>query len=298
MHLTWKLAASALLACGSSAALAQVQAAAAHAQVQAPGAHTQVQAASARPSVAEIVEKNSAARGGREAWRKMETMAWSGHAESANAPGRVLPFLLEQKRPDRTRFVIGLEGQRSVRVYDGTSGWNVRPDSKGRPETQPYSEEELRFARGAQVIDGPLMDYAAKGAAFTLEGLGQVGERNAYILDVRLPSGGNHRVWVDTETFLELRHDREIHGAYAKPTSVSVFYRNYRAFEGLQIPLIIETVAATRQAKNTLVIDRVALNPQLDDRQFAPPSQPTARHRGVVVDTRSAAAPQSPHATR
>ena len=96
-------------------------------------------------------------------------MAWAGHVESSN--GRSLPFQLAQQRPDNTRFEIVAEGQKSVRVFDGTQGWKMRQTSGGRPEVLPYSEDELRFARGAQVIEGPLMDYVARrGAVITWRG--------------------------------------------------------------------------------------------------------------------------------
>jgi len=249
--------------------------------------------ADSMPSTAEIVQKNAEARGGQGAWHKLQTMAWAGHTESSSAPGRKLPFLLEQKRPNSTRFELMTEGQRSVRAFDGVVGWKLRPSSSGRPEVQLYSDEELRFARGAQVIEGPLMDYASKGALMTLAGVGETEGRKAYVLDVKLPSGGAHKVWVDAETFLELRHDREVRGAKG-PSMVTVLFRDYREFEGLQMPTTIETGAAKGQPTSKLVIERVALNPKFDDRMFAKPSTPVARRRSIVVDTRSAAGPGAP----
>ncbi len=244
----------------------------------------------ALPTAAEIVQKNSQARGGAERWRALRSMTWNGHTESGGAPGRRMPFLLEQERPDRMRFEIVSESGPSIRIFDGSAGWKVYPDSAGRPQAQSYSDEEVRFARGAQVIDGPLMDYASKGAVFKVEGIGKVEGRKSFVLDATLPSGGHHRLWVDAETFLEVRQDREVHTAFGRPQVVTVHYRDYREFDGLQIPLTIETAAADGKATNKLVIERVALNPRLDPRDFEKPPQLVARHRGVLVDTRSAAA--------
>lgn len=250
--------------------------------------------AAQEPTAAEIVEKNAAARGGAEAWRKLQSMVWTGHVESSTAAGRKMPFLLEQKRPHSTRFELISEGQKSIRIFDGSHGWKLRPGSGGMPEMQPYSEDELKFARGAQVIDGPLMDYSLRGAVITLGGSEIVDGRRAYVLNVQLPSGGNHRVWVDAETFLEFRHDREVRSASGRPSTVTVFFRDYRTFEGLQIPISIETGAGPGKPMNKLVIDRVALDPPLDDKMFAKPVVPITRRNGVAVDTRSAAAPGTP----
>jgi outer membrane lipoprotein-sorting protein len=239
-------------------------------------------------TAAQIVEKNASARGGADTWRKIQTMAWTGHVESANAPGRNLPFLLEQKRPSSTRFEIAAEGQKAIRIYDGANGWKLRPGSSGIPDLQPYTADELRFARDAQVIDGPLMDDAAKGGAITLGGVDEVEGRKAYTLNVKLPSGASHRVWVDAETFLEVRFDRNLRNPVGQPAVASVFYRNYRAIEGLQMPMTIETGSAMGKAKDKLVIERIALNPELNDRMFAKPNAPFHRRNGVAVDTRGA----------
>jgi hypothetical protein len=240
-------------------------------------------------TAAQVVEKNAAARGGREAWRKIETMAWSGRVESANRGGRRVPFLLEQKRPDRTRFEVTVDGQKAVRVFNGTDGWKMRAGSTGRPEVQPYTADELNFARGAAMIDGPLMNHAAAGATISLAGLQEFEKHKAYVLDLRLASGSSYRVWIDAETFLELRYDREFVNAQGRPAATSVFFSDYRAVEGLQLPFNIEAGTADGKARDKLVIEQVVLNPRLDDRTFAKPGSATVRRRGVTVDTRSAA---------
>ena len=238
-------------------------------------------------TAAEIVARNATARGGADAWRRIGSMAWAGHVESANARGQNLPFLLEQQRPNKARFEIVAEGQKSVRAYDGTTGWKLRAAPGQRPAIESYSADELDFARGAQVIDGPLMDYAAKGASIVVAGVDQVAGRRAYVVEARLPSGGLDRIWVDAETFLELRFDRHYRSASGEPAVSSIFYGEYRAFDGLLLPVTIETAAVAGRAGNKLVIERVALNPALGDAQFSRPT-PTARRPGaVVVDARS-----------
>jgi len=240
-------------------------------------------------TAAQVVERNAAERGGLEAWRKIETVAWAGHVESGSRGGRRLPFLLEQRRPDRTRFEVTVDGQQAVRVFDGTDGWKRRASSTGRPEVQPYTADEVEFARGAPMIEGPLMDHAGRGATITLAGLQEMEGRKAYVLDLRLASGSSYRVWVDAETFLELRYDREFVDSRGRPAATSVYFADYRLVEGLQLPFTIETGSPDGKTRDRLVIERIALNPRLDDRTFAKPGSATVRHRGVTVDTRSVA---------
>jgi hypothetical protein len=235
----------------------------------------------------QVVERNAAARGGLEPWRKVQTMAWTGRVESGGRTGRQAPFLLEQKRPARTRFEVIVDGQKMTRVFDGTSGWKQRTGGTGQPDLQPYTAEELAFARGAPLIEGPLMDQAARGARITVAGVEKLEGREAYLLDLRLPSGNASRVWVDAGTFLERRYDRELVNAQGKPVVVSVSFGDYRAVEGLQLPFSVETGTPGGQGLGRLVIEKVALNPRLADRTFAKPGSAVARGRGMTIDTRS-----------
>jgi hypothetical protein len=194
--------------------------------------------AAAQPSapsgmtVAQILEKNAEARGGAEAWRKIETMIWVGHVESSNAQAPKLPFMLEQKRPNKTRFEIFADKQKSLRVFDGTNGWKMRFTGAGKPEVQAFTVGETSFARDAQVIDGPLIDSAAKGITVILAGLDDIEGRKAYRLDVRLHSGLKERVWIDAESFLDVKWEREGHGPGGRPATVVTYYRDYHSFEG------------------------------------------------------------------
>src|SRR5271165_2480100 len=163
-------------------------------------------------SALEIVDKNVAARGGLEAWRKIETMVWVGHMESAHAPAPSMLFVMQQKRPNRTHFEINALGEKTVRVFDGKRGWKLKPDPQGRPQLKPFSFEEVTFAHAAQVIDGPLIDYLAKGNTVTLEGLDELEGRKAYRLGVRLATGENDQIWIDAQTFLDIRYDRPFEG--------------------------------------------------------------------------------------
>jgi hypothetical protein len=227
----------------------------------------------------QIVEKNIAARGGLEAWRKIETMIWVGHmertGERAGAPMPAIPFVLQQKRPNKTRFELNAMGQKTLRVFDGKRGWKLRPAQDGRPDVEPFTPQELRYAQGEVVIDSPLFGYESKRVAVELDGIDQVDERKAYRLILRTPSGERHNVWIDAETFLDVKYDRTSYNKAGAPTTVEVRYRDYKAVEGLQIPGTIET--GSRQGSEKMVVEKVALNPPLDDRVFGRPGGPQRR---------------------
>jgi outer membrane lipoprotein-sorting protein len=225
-------------------------------------------------SAEQIVARNAAARGGADAWRRIQTMVWIGHIESARLPVSGMRFVLDQKRPNKTRFEIDAMSQKTLRVFDGRQGWELRPARNGRRELQPFTSEELKFAQAGQGIDGPLIDHAAKGNVVSLEGLDEIEGHKAYRLEVRLLSGERDRLWVDAKTFLDVRYDRVTEGPVRLVAGrvVSVHYRDYKAFDGLEIPSIIEMDRGAGGTHDRMVIERVVLNSPLDDSTFTKPA--------------------------
>jgi len=159
------------------------------------------------------------------------------------------------------------------------------------PSWKPYTQRELQFARDSQGIDGPLIDYPAKGNTVALEGVDEVEGRKAYRLAVTQPSGDRHHVWVDAQTFLDVKSDRTSYDQAGTPRTIVVSFRDFRTVEGLQIPSLIETGTGSGAQPARMTLEKIVLNPPLGDRVFANPN--ASGHRGAItVDTRSAAGRQ------
>jgi|SRR5882724_8956786 len=232
-------------------------------------------------TAAEVIDRNVAARGGLEAWRKVETMVWLGHLERGARDAQRIPFVMTLRRPNLTRFELKEQLNQFTRIFDGAHGWKIRPGANGRPDTKSFSPEEVNFARTEFAIDGPLIDYQVKGVTAELDGLDTVEGRKAYRLSLKLASGAERKVWIDTKTNLDIRYDRPATNPLKPGAPVSVYYRNYAAEDALQIARVIETgvsEGASGAAPDKLVIDRIVVNPKLDDGTFAPPAVPL--HRG------------------
>ena len=263
---------------------------------------------SAQPvlTVASIVEKNVAARGGLEAWRKIETMAWRGHIEGDQAPGG-LPFVMQLKRPNKTLFEIKAPTQQAVRAFDGRDGWKLRATQGGRPDIQSFTPDELTYAMDGEGLDGLLIDCEAKGIRINLEGQDTVEGKRSFRLRATLRSGAVRHVWLDAETFLEVKYDRQVRSAPGTTGTVTVYYRDYQTVEGVKIPTVIETRSGSAKATSKMVIEKVAINPPIEDRLFKRPHlrgsnvvtvgpEPPSRPARQPDQSRPAASPAAPPA--
>jgi hypothetical protein len=254
----------------------------------------------AKLSAAEIAERNVAARGGLQTWRSVQALTMSGKIEAGGnnrttlpMPGRKdsrsmppprpaeqvrLPFVMELKRPRKVRVEVEFNGQTAIQVFDGSDGWKLRP-FLNRREVEPYTEEEMKSVATQAELDGPLVDYAAKGTTIELAGTEKVEGHETYKLRLTVKSGKTTDVWIDAATFLEAKIEgaqRRLDGKY-RP--VEVYYRDYRTVGGLKIPFILETKVLNPKAmagavqlttaSEQILLDKVEVNPKLNDALFS-----------------------------
>jgi hypothetical protein len=249
-------------------------------------------AAAPKLTAAEIVDRNIAARGGLSAWQSVKTLSWSGEMDAGGnnaprftAPGMPapppasplpaqqvqLPFALELQRGRKSRLEIIFNGQTAVQVYDGTQGWKLRP-FLNRNEVEPYTAEELKIAANQADLDGMLIGHAAQGTRIELAGTEMVDGSDAYKLKLTLKSGEVRHEWIDATSFLEVKIEGTPRRLDKKMHAVSVYLRNYKAVNGLQIPHLIETVVEGVQRTEKIRIEKVAVNPPLAASRFSKPT--------------------------
>jgi hypothetical protein len=174
---------------------------------------------------------------------------------------------------------LQFKGQTAIQVFDGANGWKLRP-FLNRREVEPYTEDELKISSMQADLDGYLVDYAAKGTRIGLVGMEKIEDRDTYKLKLTMKNGQAIHVWIDAENFLEAKMEgqpRRLDGTYHP---VEVYFRDYRAVSGLQIPFVLETrvlpVAHTASGfrdtpvpPEKIIIDKVAVNPKLDESLFS-----------------------------
>ena len=181
-----------------------------------------------------------------------------------------LPFVLEMKRPGKSRVEIEFAGKKAVQVYDGTQGWKLRP-FLNRDDAEPFTPEEAKSTQGKWNLDGPLFDYAAQGTKVEFDAMEPVEGHNAYKLKLTLKNGEVQHVWIDTQTFLDVKIEGSPRRMDGRMRTVWVVQRDFRSVQGLMIPFVLETTVDGYPNKHKMVIEKVALNPALDDSLFAKP---------------------------
>jgi len=241
----------------------------------------------------QIVARNAEARGGLPAWRAVRTLSLSGKMEAGgnDQPGLrspkipagkgqtvslrpsqqiQLPFRLEMERGGKSRLELDFRGQTAVQVYDGAQGWKLRP-YLNRHDVEPYTADEMSAVASQSDLDGPLVDYAAKGTKIELDGVEKVEGNECYRLQLTLKNGHTQRVWINAQTFLEAKIDGAPRRLDGKFHNVEVYYRDYRKVDGLTMPYLTESKTEDVKQTERIIVDKIVVNPPLAADQFAKP---------------------------
>ena len=241
-------------------------------------------------TAAQIADKNATARGGLSKWRSVQSMTVSGKMDAGGKVDTQLPYTAQLKRPNKQRLAIEFAGQTALQVFDGEHGWKLRP-YLNRASPEPFSAEELQKSADGQVIDGPLIDYAAKGSTLELEGTETVEGKATYRLKVTNKLGHASHIWVDGATFLDAKMEGHPHRFDGKMRPVETYLSDYRAVDGLMIPYLAETRVQGWKVPHTMTIEKVALNSKLDNGLFDKPPSVSATNpqRVFAVDSTASA---------
>jgi outer membrane lipoprotein-sorting protein len=246
-----------------------------------------VPAAASAQTVDDILAKVTAARGGLDKLRAIHSERVSGKISFGEVSG---PFVVELERPLKMHMQLTIQNQTIVRVYDGQSqGWANNPFA-GKTNPEPMSEDELKNISEESDFDGPLVDYKSKGNQLELVGKDKVNDKDAWRLKLTTKNGDVRFYLFDADSFhlLKWEGQRKYDG---KELPVQSFFSDYRDVGGMKFAFAIDSGSSATEIAQKIRIEKIELNPELNDAEFAKPPQP-----GAPATPPPAAAPAKPPA--
>jgi outer membrane lipoprotein-sorting protein len=209
-------------------------------------------------TVDEIVAKNLAAKGGIEKLKSIQSLRSTG---TMSAQGQMVTITSSAKRPNMTRQEILMGGQTMLMVFDGTTARMINPMVSPTPVDMPA--EQLEMIKDQSDIDGPLVDYKAKGYQIEFVGAEMVDGKKALHLRIHRKSMPVQDVYLDSVTYLEAKVSTSVPGSGVIETQ----FGDYRAVDGMTMPFSIKTVAAG-MTLNEMKLTKIEVNVKLDDAIF------------------------------
>jgi hypothetical protein len=217
------------------------------------------------PTVDELVSKNIEAKGGADALRALQSLRLTGKL-LVNQGQIELAYVQTKKRPGEVRTEGTLQGMTQIEAYDGKDGWKVSP-FQGRKDPERMSADDVKSLMEDAEIDGPLVDWKAKGSTVDYLGTEDVEGTPAYKVKVVRKNGDVSFVFLDPDHFLEIRilTQRIKHGAQEE---VETDLGDYEKTGGVFIPTSIESGRKGDPDKQKIIIDNAEANVPADEAIF------------------------------
>ena len=222
-----------------------------------------------KETVDTLVAKNTEAKGGAQALSAVQSLRLSGRMVVND--GRLeLGYVIIKKRPGAVREETSLQGMTRVDAYDGTEGWKITPFG-GRKDPEKVSVDEAKALVEDAEIDGPLIDWKAKGSTVEYLGTEDVDGTLAHKLRVVRKNGDINFVYLDPDHFLEIRviTQRMENGARVEnETDLG----DYEKINNVFFPFSLEGGPKGSTDKQKIILDKAEANTPIDDAMFKFPT--------------------------
>jgi hypothetical protein len=218
-----------------------------------------------------LVAKNIEAKGGADALRAVQSLRL--HGKMLVNQGQIeFAYVQTKKRPGEVRAEATIQGMTLVQAYDGAQGWKISPFG-GRKDPEKMSVDDAKSLVEDAEIDGPLVDWQAKGSTVEYLGPEDVDGTLAHKLKVVRRNGDVSYVYLDPDHFLEIRilTQRLEQGAQVE---VETDLGDYEKIAGVFFPFSIEAGPKGSSDKQKIIIEKAEANVPVDDAVFKFP--PTA----------------------
>jgi outer membrane lipoprotein-sorting protein len=225
----------------------------------------------------EVVARNLDARGGEAAILAVKSARMTGTMRMGGAAAGAMevPFTAEFKRPNRIRMEFSMQGMTAVQAYDGDVGWSVMP-FLGKTDPEEMPKEQLKDIKVQADFDGLLVNYKKKGHAVELVGEEDVDGAPAIKLKVTKANGDVVNIYLDRNTFIELKSDtkRIVQGTEIEVTTT---FKDYKKIDGLLYAHTIEMGFPGNPAGQVITLNTIELGVDLADDRFTMPAKKTSK---------------------
>ena len=215
-------------------------------------------------TVEEVIAKHVEARGGREAWDRIETLEVTGEF---TAFSKTKPFKLYRKRDNKYYMDHYLNDRLVVIGYDGEQAWQDNHSYK--QGAKKIGGADLAVLMRDVDFPTPLFDYEQRGHEVKLLGEVEVDGKPTIGIELTRSDESEETWYLDPATYLEIARDSPGSDS-GRPMEQRTWFEDFREVDGVKIPFFAESQWYTRD--RVMNIERVEINVEIDDELFRMPA--------------------------
>src|ERR1043166_2171444 len=225
----------------------------------------------------EILAKNLTARGGEAKLHDIKTLPPTGRIGFGGGDFSIDATWGQVQRRgasgDSVRSEVTLQGLTQISAYDSREGWTISPFG-GRLDPEKASDDDARGLAQQAELDGPLIDWRAKGHRIEYLGTEDTDGTPAIKLRVTRKDGDQQYVYLDPASYLEIRITT-MHKVRGAEQITETDLGGYQQVNGVWFPFAFESGSKGGPRSARIIVEHAEANVAADDAWFKLPPAKT-----------------------
>ena len=232
-------------------------------------------------SVDDIIQKYVDARGGKDKLDSIKSIYMEGAREMMGNEVTVKVTKVKDKL-SRTEFEMGATS--GFTLITDKEAWRFIPMRSQSPEK--LSDEEAASMQTDMDIEGPLVNYIAKGHKVELIGKDTLDGNENYKIKLTTKEGNEIMYWIDAKTYLVTQTSQKGGGMFGggrrngdnngnapkTPGDLITMYKDYSAVDGIQFAHTVDVKMSNGNGHGGggTTFDKIELNGPVDPKLYKP----------------------------
>jgi outer membrane lipoprotein-sorting protein len=204
---------------------------------------------------------------GQKNYLKHETMMAKGKSIQQ---GMETDFTIYQKRPDKFRLEVDIQGATMLQAFDGEKGWYTAPWT-GSTDPVELAGFQLESMKRQADFDGMLYNYEEKGFTTELVGTEDMEGTEVFKIKQTDEDGNTFYHFLDADNYVLLKTTAKIKAGDSEIESETLF-SNYKEKDGMILPFSMES-RMNGQTVSQINMEEMTFDVEVTDDKFAMPEK-------------------------
>ena len=208
----------------------------------------------------EIVEKHLTAIGGKDNWKKINSVKMVG---SMNANGMEIGLTSIAVNKKAMRQDIDVAGMNGYSIITSDAGWMYFP-WMGQSKAEAMTPDQVKESQDQLNIQGELVDYKENGCKVEYLGKDDVEGTECHKMKFTSKEGNEKTMYFDASNYYKIREVQKIKADGKEMENIITFSNYQKQPEGVVIPMTMGTQGGEMAFKS------VEINKPVDESLFKP----------------------------
>ena len=209
----------------------------------------------------EIIQKHLTAAGGRDSWKKVNSIRMEGKMNANGMEIEVVKTVLNKKGMRQDITLMGMTG---YMILTPNEGWSFMPFGGGQTKAEPLTADQVKEMQDELDVYNELVDYKENGSKVDYIGKDDIEGTEVYKIKLVNKGGKEKTMFIDCKNYYLIREAEKVK-ADGKEMEMAVDFSNFKKQDiGIVFPMTVGT------PQGEVTFSKLDINTTIDESIFKP----------------------------